>query len=86
MELKKLTKAQRAAKQKLISDAMLIGMTKTRATRHINKMLRGMNVATRVVGFYYNGKLIHETVALDGETKKNTERRVRKLLTIVIEE
>lgn len=86
MELKKLTKPQREARKKLISNAMLMGLTKRKATQHVNSMLGTVNIATRVVGIYYNGKLIHETVALPDETKRNTERRVNKLLIIVVED
>jgi hypothetical protein len=86
VDLRKLTKAQRIAKAKLVSNAMLMGLTKKQALNQVNKLLRHMNVAQRTVFIEYDGKVIHETVALEGETKKQTEKRVRSLLKFSVED
>jgi sulfur carrier protein ThiS len=85
MELKKLTKAQRESRDKLVNHAMNMGMSKQRAALHVNKMLRHINLATRNVAIVYNGKVVHETVALHGETKQEALNRVKKLIKVVVE-
>jgi hypothetical protein len=64
----------------------LMGLTKKQALNQVNKLLRHMNVAQRTVFIEYDGKVIHETVALEGETKKQTEKRVRSLLKFSVED
>lgn len=86
MDLRKLNKGQRDAKSKLIKDAMLMGLSRKQAINQVNKLLRRMNIAQRIVFIEYDGKIIHESVALEGETKRQTEKRVRSLLKFTVED